>query len=167
MVEGPRRLIARLAVAVMAADRDVTPTELAALEGLALRELPALARLERLGLGALAGYAFEEVRRLEREPVDVVAVCRALRGAAPEAGPAVLAALVEVAAVDGPLGGAEIEVLHTVAARLGVGLTQARRVLARTAGARQVLRIDRRYRRLVAEPRPASRMAGEGRRARV
>jgi uncharacterized tellurite resistance protein B-like protein len=166
-VEDARWLVTRLAVAVMAADRSVTPTELAAIEGLAPRELPALGRLEALGLGPLASVAFEEARRLEREPADVAALCRALRGAAPEAAPAVLAALVELAAVDGPLAGAEIEVLRAIAARLGVELTQARRVLSRSAGGPRVVRMDRMRRRRAAEPQRVRRAAGEERRARV
>jgi DnaJ-domain-containing protein 1 len=130
MAQDARRLVARLAVAVMAADRRITPGELAALEGLAEHELPALARLDRLGLGSLSEIVYEEARRAETEPVDVPAVCAALAAAAPRAAPVILSALTEIAASDGVLVPRETEMLDLVAQELGLAPSEARGILA-------------------------------------
>lgn len=135
MAEDPRRLVARLAVAVMAADRRVGPTELAALEGLGSRELPAIAALDRLGLGALSTLAFEEARRAETEPPEIDATCALLRARLPHAVPGVLAALSEIAASDGPLVPAETRVLGAIAKRLGMAAGEARLLFATTVAA--------------------------------
>jgi DnaJ-domain-containing protein 1 len=128
-----RRQIARLAVAVMGADRPIGPTELAALEGLGVEEMPAIRQLDCLGLGPLAEVAWEEARRAVRTPVDVDAVCAALRVTGPRAASTILAALAEVAASDGAMSPAEVETLVRIAAGLGVPVAEARRMVAAAA----------------------------------
>lgn len=135
MADDPRRLVARLAVAVMAADRRVGPTELAALEGLAPRELPAIGRLDGLGLGALSTLAFEEARRTDAQPPALDETCAALRATLPRAIPVVLAALSEIAASDGPLVPAETRILGAIAKRLGMPANEARLLFATTVAA--------------------------------
>jgi DnaJ-domain-containing protein 1 len=135
MADEARRLVARLAVAVMAADRRVGPTELAALEGLGMREMPAIAGLERLGLGALSTLAFEEARRSESQPPDLDRACALLRETLPRAIPGVLAALSEIAASDGPLVPAETRILTAIAKRLGMPANEARLLFATTVAA--------------------------------
>jgi DnaJ-domain-containing protein 1 len=135
MADDPRRLVARLAVAVMAADRRVGPTELAALEGLGVREMPAIARLDRLGLGALSTLAFEEARRTASRPPQLDDACASLRATLPNAIPGVLAALTEIAASDGPLVPAETRVLGAIAKRLGMPTNEARLLFATTVAA--------------------------------
>jgi DnaJ-domain-containing protein 1 len=136
MPQDPRRLIARLAVAVMASDRRIGPSELAALEGLGEHELPALAQLDRLGLGALSEIVYEEIRRAETEPIDIPAVCTALRRVVPRAASVVVAALTELAMSDGTLATGETEALTEVARGLGLSVAEARYVVASVLAAR-------------------------------
>jgi len=135
MGDDPRRLAARLAVAVMAADRRIGATELAALEGLGMRELPAIARLDRLGLGALSTLAYEEARRTDARLPDLDATCASFRTTMPHAVPGLLAALAEIAASDGPLVPAEIRILNAIAKRLGMPASEARLLFATTVAA--------------------------------
>jgi len=62
-----RRLIARLAVAIMVADGRITASERDALE-----------RFDRLGLGPLAALAEDEIRRAMQHPIDVRGTCASL-----------------------------------------------------------------------------------------
>lgn len=122
--DDPRRTIARLAVAVLAADdRIVAP------------ELEAITRLDRFGLGPLAALAREELGRCLREPVDVEAACRGLGAIAPEATAHVFAALAEVAASDRMLAEQELEVLERVASGLGLDAEEAERILTQAVAA--------------------------------
>jgi uncharacterized membrane protein YebE (DUF533 family) len=81
MEQDPRRLIARLAVAVMTADGRITAAE---------RE--ALAHLDDLGLGPISGFAEAEIERAMQGPLDIETACSALAGAGPEAAAVILAA---------------------------------------------------------------------------
>ncbi len=105
----PRRSIARLAAAVMAADARVTTSELAA-----------VTKLVRLGLGSLEGPTREELARCVHEPIDVAPACAALIEAYPDAGPTILAALAEIAASDGQLDPRELALLASIGEALGV-----------------------------------------------
>jgi len=113
-----RRLIARLVVAVMAADGRITASELDALD-----------RLDGLGLGPLSDLAREELERAIQEPIDVGATCRSLGALDPDAAALLLAALAEIAASDRLLAPRERETFNVVAAHLGVGAAEAGRIL--------------------------------------
>jgi DnaJ-domain-containing protein 1 len=113
----------------MGADRRIGPQEFAALEGLGERELPALGQLDRLGLGTLSEYAYEEARRADEKAVDVAAACAELRAAAPRAASTILAALAELAASDGALAPREREVLLAVGRGLGLTPRDVRVIL--------------------------------------
>jgi hypothetical protein len=112
------RLIARLAVGIIAADGRITPTELAA-----------LARLDGLGLGSLAGVAREEIERAIQEPVDVPATCAALPPLGEEAAALLLSVFAELAASDRLLAPRERDAFDTVAHHLGVGRAAAAQIL--------------------------------------
>lgn len=125
-----RRLIVQLAVAVMAADGRIGPDEFAALEGLGADDMPAIRQLDRLGLGMLADIAYDEARRAERTPIDVDAVCAALRATGPRAASTILAALAELAVSDGPVAPVEVAVLAQIADGLGLPTSEARLMVA-------------------------------------
>ena len=112
------RLIARLAVAVVAADGRLTPTELAALK-----------RLDGLGIGRLANAARLEAERAVHEPVDVRATCAALPPLCEDVALLLLAILAEIAVSDRLLAPREREILNTVAESLGVDGVVAGRIL--------------------------------------
>jgi DnaJ-domain-containing protein 1 len=112
------RLIARLAVAVVAADARITTAELAA-----------LGRLDGLGLGSLAGVVREELERAAHEPVDVRATCALLPPLGEEGAALLLTALAELVAIDRLLAPREREVFSTVADHLGVDPAAAARIL--------------------------------------
>ena len=105
----PRRSIARLAAAVMAADAHVTTTEIASLAGLV-----------RLGLGNLEDLTREELLRASRETIDVGAACGELVARYPDAGATILAALAEIGASDGELDPREMALLARIAEELRV-----------------------------------------------
>jgi DnaJ-domain-containing protein 1 len=113
-----RRLIARLAVAVVAADGRITAAEMAALE-----------RLDVLGLGPLAELAREEIERAIQQPVDVRATCAALPPLRQETAAVLLTVLAELAATDRLLAPREREVFAAVAGHLGVGAATAAHIL--------------------------------------
>ena len=74
MESDTRRLLAQLAVAVIAADGRVTSSE-----------LEAVARLDDLGLGGLSTLVEEELRAAAQRRIDLGATCRLLRERVPEA----------------------------------------------------------------------------------
>ncbi len=117
------RLIARLAVSVIAADGRITASELAALE-----------RLDELGLGPLAPVARAEIERAVHVPVDVEATCAALPPLPDEAATLLVAVLADIAASDRVLAPRERETFTTVADRLGVEPAVAARLLEVAAG---------------------------------
>ena len=105
----PRRSIARLAAAVMAADARVTTSELAA-----------VGALVRLGLGSLEAPTREELAHAAHAPLDVEPACAALAAAYPEAGGTILAALADIALSDGDLDPREVAILGRIGDALGV-----------------------------------------------
>jgi uncharacterized tellurite resistance protein B-like protein len=119
----PRRLIARLAVAVMVADGQITPSEYEALE-----------RLDGLGLGPLSDLAEDEIRNATRQPIDLRATCEGLAQATPEAAAVIMSVLAEIAASDRSVSRAELETLHTVAQLLGLNATDAAHILSAAMG---------------------------------
>jgi uncharacterized tellurite resistance protein B-like protein len=114
----PRRLIARLAVAVMVADGQITPSEYAALE-----------RLDELGLGPMSDLTEDEIRAATRHPIDLRATCEGLARTTPEAAAVIVSVLAEIAASDRSMARAELETLHTVAGLLGLSPTEAAHIL--------------------------------------
>lgn len=123
-----RRLIARLAVAVMAADSRITASELGA-----------LGRFDDLGLGPLGDVAREEIERVAHEPIDVAATCIALPTLTDEAADLLLGALAELAACDRRLAPREREVFHLVAGHLGRDAAAAARMLEDALAAAHML----------------------------
>lgn len=115
----PRRLIARLAVAVMVADGRITPSEYEALE-----------RLDGLGLGPLSDLAEDEIRMATRQPIDLRAACEGLAQATPQAAAVILSVLAEIAASDGSVSSAEANTLHTVATLLGLNSAETAHILS-------------------------------------
>ena len=115
----PRRLIARLAVAVMVADGRITPSEYEALE-----------RLDGLGLGPLSDLAEDEIRMATRQPIDLRAACEGLAQATPQAAAVILSVLAEIAASDGSVSSAEVNILHTVATLLGLNPAETAHILS-------------------------------------
>jgi uncharacterized tellurite resistance protein B-like protein len=115
----PRRLIARLAVAIMVADGQISPSEYEALE-----------RLDELGLGPLSDLAEDEIRNATRQPIDLHATCEGLAQATPEAAAVIMSVLAEIAASDRSVSRAELETLHTVARLLGLNATDAAHILS-------------------------------------
>lgn len=105
----PRRSLARLAAAVMAADARVTTSEIAA-----------VSELVRLGLGTLETATREELALAAKDPIDVDAACAALLAVYPEGGETILAALADIAASDGELDPREIALLGRIGDALGV-----------------------------------------------
>jgi uncharacterized tellurite resistance protein B-like protein len=119
MEHDPRRLIARLAAAVMVADGRVTAAECDALE-----------RLDTLGLGPLSRLAGEEIERATHEPIDVPAACKGLASAiSPQAAAVILAALAEIAASDLSVSPAELNTINTVATLLGLTPPEAAQIV--------------------------------------
>lgn len=115
----PRRLLAQLAVAVIAADGRVTTSE-----------LEAVARLDDLGLGRLSTLVEEELRSAAQRRVDVAATCRLLRERVPDAAPVILAALAQLAASDRALAESELDLLGQAAGALGLSQAEAQEVLS-------------------------------------
>jgi tellurite resistance protein len=104
----PRRMIVRLAVAVMAADGRITPNEIAGLE-----------RLEERGLGPLRSLVGSEIERAARMPIDLAETCRVLETGTPQARALAFAAAAEIAAADG-IDDGERRLLVAIAPMLGV-----------------------------------------------
>jgi DnaJ-domain-containing protein 1 len=123
--EDIRRLVGRLAVAVIAADGRITTTEVAA-----------LARLDDLGLGPLGAIAREEIARAIDEPIEVRATCAALRPLSPEAAGFLVSVLAEIAASDRLLAPRERDVLGTIAGDLGLVPAATARILEMALGER-------------------------------
>jgi DnaJ-domain-containing protein 1 len=113
-----RRCIAHLAAAVATVDGRITPAELVALE-----------RLNELGLGPLAALAAEEMEQIADAPVDLLGSCTRLAALVPDAAPVVVTALAEIAAADGEIERAEIDLLRWIAAALGLTAEEATRLL--------------------------------------
>jgi uncharacterized tellurite resistance protein B-like protein len=116
--ENVGRLIARLAVAVIAADGRITPAEVAA-----------LGRLDALGLGPLSALAREEIERAVQQPIDVEATCAELPRLGEEAAALLLTVLAEIAASDRVLAPRERDVFEAVAGHLGVAPSAAAHIL--------------------------------------
>ena len=112
------RLIARLAVAVIAADHRITSPELASLE-----------RLDRLNLGALGGIVREEIERAVHQPVDVAATCAALPRLGDQGAALVLTALADLVASDRVVALRERDVFFRIARDLGVAAPAAKCIL--------------------------------------
>lgn len=119
----PRRIIARLAVAVMAADGRITPTE-----------LDATRRLEDLGLGHLSDFVDDEIRIAMAIPVDVEQACVALGPLNRSAAVVLLAAMADVAASDEEVTENELAVLRKIARCLGLSSEDASVVLNQALG---------------------------------
>jgi uncharacterized tellurite resistance protein B-like protein len=115
-----RRLIARLALAVMAADGNITSAE-----------FDGLGRFDVLGLGPLEDVVREEIERAVRRPIDVAEICSTLPPLSHHAADLLLSALADLAASDRLLSPREREMFHLVAGHLGVDAASAARVLER------------------------------------
>ena len=105
----PRSIIARLAVAVMAADGRITAGE-----------LEVASHLDSLGLGDLSGPVRAEIQIAMRDPIDPVAVCGELTPLSREAAATIVAALAEIALADRVLSRRESQVLFLIARALGL-----------------------------------------------
>jgi DnaJ-domain-containing protein 1 len=119
MEADPRRLLAQLAVAVIAADGRVTTSE-----------LEAVARLDDLGLGRLSALVEEELRSATHRRIDLGATCRLLRERVPDAAPVILAALAQLAASDRALAESELALLGQAASGLGLSSADAQEILS-------------------------------------
>jgi DnaJ-domain-containing protein 1 len=117
----PRRMMVRLAVAMMAADGRVTPNEIASLE-----------RLEERGLGPLRMLVGSEIERAVRAPIDLHETCSILAAANPGAGAVAFAAVADIAAADG-LDVSESRLLDQIAPLLGLTREVAAEILRATA----------------------------------
>ena len=116
--QDPRRLIVRLAVAVMIADGRITATE-----------CDAMAYLDRLGLGPLSTLVDEEVGRASRHPIDLIDTCEGLADASPQAAAVILTLLAEIAAADGSVSEQELATFDTVAKQLGLSSIESDHIL--------------------------------------
>lgn len=105
----PRSIIARLAVAVMAADGRITTTE-----------MEVLSHLDSLGLGDLSDPVREQIQIAMQDPIDPVQVCSALTPLSREAAATIVAALAEIALADRILTRRESQVLFLIARALGL-----------------------------------------------
>ncbi|HVN83426.1 MAG TPA: TerB family tellurite resistance protein [Candidatus Binatia bacterium] len=105
----PRRLVVRLAVAVMTADGRITAAE---------RDV--VTALEGIGLGPLSDLIDDEIQRAIRQPPDLVAACDQLADISPEAALVIMAVLCEIAASDRSVTARELATLSSIAAQLGL-----------------------------------------------
>ena len=105
----PRSVIARLAVAVMAADGRITAGE-----------LEVASHLDSLGLGDLSGPVRAEIQIAMRDPIDPVAVCGELTPLSREAAATIVAARAEIALADRVLSRRESQLLFLIARALGL-----------------------------------------------
>ena len=108
-MEEPRRVIARLAVAIMAADGRITTSE-----------MDTVSHLDGLGLGDLAGPVREEIEAATRHPIDPTEACAQLPSLPREAAATIVAALAEIALADKVLSRRESHVLVLIARALGL-----------------------------------------------
>ena len=123
--DDPRRLIARLAIAVIAADRHVTSEEIAALD-----------ELDHLGLGRLSGVAREEMLRAVEEPIDLTATCEGLVSVPDHhTGEFILSALARLASCDRRVTVREVDLLCAIGARLGVPGPEVARIVGEARAA--------------------------------
>ena len=118
----PRRVVARLAAAVMVADDRITESEVSAVE-----------RLERLGLGPLTSLVEAEIERATREPIDLAAAINELGEIGPEAAALLVSGLAEIATSDRALAPREVEVLGAIAAGLGLRETETAQLIRSAA----------------------------------
>lgn len=109
-----RRLISRLAVAVMAADGRIDA-----------EELTATRELDLLGLGRFSGLVREEMLLAAEQPIDVAATAEGLARLGAQTGTIILAVLADIGASDGALSPRELEVLGAIAGGLGVAQPDA------------------------------------------
>lgn len=124
MEEDARRLIVRLAVAVMTADGRITASEEAA-----------VMRFDRLGLGPLSTIATEEMRQASQAPVNIAATCEELTGMSPEAAAVLVTLLSEIAVSDGTLSDSERALLRAIATLMGLEAGQTTHIIESVAGA--------------------------------
>jgi len=117
-----RRLIVRLAVAVMAADHRIRGSELRSLE-----------YLDALGLGPVSHLAEEELERALVRPIDLRETCEAIVTRSRTACVLVLTALAGIAASDGEVSTEERAVLGTIAAFLGIASDEALHIIGAAA----------------------------------
>ena len=122
MKDDPRRMIVRLAVAVMAADGRITLSEIAAAN-----------ELDKIGLGPLSTLASEEIDRAATEPIDIAATCAVLSEVSSQGGRIIVAILAGIAAADGVVSAREREVIRQIAAHLGLSPDAADEALALSA----------------------------------
>jgi len=142
-----RRLISRLAVAVMAADGRIDAEEIAATQ-----------ELDLLGLGRFSGLVREEMLLAAEQPIDVAATAQGLARLGTQTGTIVLAVLADIGTSDGLLSPRELEVLGTIAAGLGVAPPDADHIFSAasaTAG-RGTSRVGWRPRGSEAQTTPAA-----------
>ncbi len=121
----PRRLIARLAAAIVASNGHVTAPEIEALD-----------ELDLLGLGRLSEIAREEMMHAVEEPIDVQAACDALAAVGPETLEVVLTVLARVATSNGAPGESARRTFEAIATALGVPTIDAVRMLDAAAARR-------------------------------
>jgi len=107
--------VARLVVGVMVADGHV-----------AAGELDLVSRLDRAGLGPLAGRVRRELEQAAREPIDVDRACQTVRASGMALVGAVLSMLARIAGVGERRVASEQALLVAIAERLGVDREQAR-----------------------------------------
>lgn len=124
MEQDARRLIVRLAVAVMTADGRITASEEAA-----------IMRFDRLGLGPLSTIAKEEIRQASQVPADIAATCEELTGMSPEAAAVLVTLLSEIAVSDGTLSDSERNLLCAIATLMGLEASQTTHIIESVAGA--------------------------------
>ena len=118
MESDPRRLISRLAAAVMTADGRITTSE-----------TEALRRLDELGLGPLSAMTEEEIQRSILQPIDVRSACEGLLSIGPDGASILFTALAEIAASDRVISALEVDTLRRVATCLGLPATDAEYIL--------------------------------------
>lgn len=114
----PRRMIARLSVAVLVADGRVTNDEIDALEW-----------LDTLGMGPISYQAADEIHRAKHHPIDLAGACAPLLGASPQGIATIMATLIELAASDGEISKAERATLAAIAGHFGFPPSQLQRLV--------------------------------------
>jgi len=140
-----RRLISRLAVAVMAADGRIDAEEIAATQ-----------ELDLLGLGRFSGLVREEMLLAAEQPIDVAATAQGLARLGTQTGTIVLAVLADIGTSDGLLSPRELEVLGTIAAGLGVAPPDADHIFSAASAGRGTSRVGWRPRGSEAQTTPAA-----------
>jgi tellurite resistance protein len=151
--DDPRRLIARLAVAIAAADGHVTPNELLATE-----------ELDLLGLGRLSRLVQEELVAAVDQPIELRETCAGLVGLGPQTGAIILTVLAHIAASEGAVSPREREAYGTIAACLGIPGRDAGHILDAAIAATHARRAQPEE---AAERAPAAPAVGASARARA